>query len=263
MIEKIGIGLISPSAPAPALFPERFKRGVKFFESLGFIVKCGKHVLDKDGMTSASARERADDINSLIVDPEVSILMATIGGDYSAEILPYLDWKCIQENKKSLIGYSDITVLLHAIGIKTKQVVFYGPTLMTEFSEYPIPPNMSKESFLKIFDNREDIVISSSEFLLEKGPDWGLPPIERNHFCPVFPKTIRSGHTSGIVLGGCIESLGRLRGTEFWPDFKDAILLMETSDDEFDEKKWRCLIADFVNIGVFKKIVGIDRKSVV
>ena len=153
--KKIGIGLITPSAPAPALFPERFERGVDRLEALGFKVKVGEHVSTKNGMTSATAVERAKDINLLYGDNDISLIMATIGGDYSAEILRFLDWEKIRLNKKGLIGYSDITILLLAIGIKAKQIVYYGPTLMTEFAEYPVPPHKSEEAFLKIFDNNK------------------------------------------------------------------------------------------------------------
>ena len=115
---KIEIGLVTPSAPAPALFPERFKRGVSCLENLGFKVKLGKYVSTKNGLTSATAMERAADMNEFFADKDVSLLMASIGGDYSAEILPYLDWELIRANKKGLIGYSDITVLLLAVGVK-------------------------------------------------------------------------------------------------------------------------------------------------
>lgn len=254
---KIGIGLITPSAPAPALFPERFKRGVSCLENMGFNVKLGKYVSTKNGMTAATAIERATDINEFFADDDVSLLMASIGGDYSAEILRYLDWKVIQANKKGLIGYSDITILLLAIGIKAQQIVYYGPTLMTEFAEYPIPPHVSKEAFLKIFDENSALEISPCRDLLDKGSDWALPPIERTSSCPVFQKTIRPGCANGIVIGGCLEALERIRGTEYFPNFKNAIFIMETVNEEFDEKQWRAIIADYTNLGVFKDIEGI------
>lgn len=255
--EKKTIGLVTPSSPAPACFPERFQRGVENLENMGFRVKYGKHVLTKDGLTSASAEERAMDINHLFEDKDVSLIMATIGGDFAAEILPYLDWNIICQNKKGFIGYSDITVLLHAIGIKGKQVVYYGPTLMTEIAEYPNPPYLSTNAFLQIFDELNEKIISPSDLLMEKGTDWGLSPKERKLVCPVSQKTIRSGCAEGIVLGGCVEALERLRGTEFWPDFTNAIMLLETVDEEFNEKKWRAIISDYINMGVMKKISGL------
>lgn len=252
----VTLGLVTPSAPLPALFPDRFERGVSSLVNLGFNVKRGAYVSTRDGAVAACAQKRAEDINSLFLDPDVSLLMATIGGDYAAEILPYLDWDTIRSNKKGLIGYSDITVLLHAIGLKSQQVVFYGPTLMTEFAEYPKPPRLSAEAFMELFGPGDKLVISPVDSLLAKGSDWALPPQERVKTCPVFQKTIRAGSADGVVLGGCMEALERLRGTEYWPSFKDAILAIETVDDEFDEKKWRSFIADYTNMGILKAIRG-------
>lgn len=254
---KVMIGLVTPSAPAPALFPDRFKRGVKCLENLGFKIKTGNYVTTKNGSTSATAIERAKDINQLFLDDNVSLIMATIGGDYSAEILRYLDWEVIRANKKGIIGYSDISILLLAIGIKAQQIVYYGPTLMTEFAEYPTPPSLSKDAFLKIFNRNSNLEIVPCDILLDKGNDWALPPKERTLSCSVFQKTIRAGCTNGIVLGGCIEALERIRGTEYFPNFKDAILIMETVDEKFDEKKWRSIIIDYINMGIFKNINGI------
>ena len=201
--------------------------------------------------------ERAADMNEFFADKDVSLLMASIGGDYSAEILPYLDWELIRANKKGLIGYSDITVLLLAVGVKGQQVVYYGPTLMTEFSEYPVPPRMSEAAFLKAFDENSILEITPCSALLGKGSDWALPPVERTSSVPVFQKTIRSGCADGIVIGGCIEALERIRGTEYFPNFKNAIFIMETVDEEFDEKKWRAILTDYANMGVFKNVEGI------
>ena len=253
----MGIGLVTPSAPAPARFPDRYKRGVNNLESLGFTVKCGAYVTTQEGLVSASAKDRASDINRLFLDEDVSLLMATIGGYYSAEVLPHLDWEAIRANKKGMIGYSDITVLLHAIGIKAQQVVYYGPTLMTEFAEYPRPPLNSQTSFLQVFNETRNLAISPISSLLAKGVDWSLPPEERVNFCPVFQQTIRPGQAQGIVLGGCMEALDHLRGTEFWPNFKNSILLLETIDDDFIESKWRSFVADYTNMGVFNEIVGV------
>ncbi len=256
-IEKMGIGLVTPSAPAPALYPERFKRGTKYLENIGLNVIEGKYVLCKDGVSSASPIKRAEDINNMFNDNNVSLVMATIGGDYSAEVLPYLDWELISKNRKGMLGYSDITILLNAIGIKTKQVVFYGPTLMTEFAEYPVSPYKSEIAFLQAFNDENQLIVSPVNSLLAEGVDWALEPKERVVEYPVFQRTIRTGKTSGIVLGGCIESLERLRGTEYFPCFKDSILLIETVDDDFNEKKWRCFITDYINMGVFKDLSGI------
>lgn len=251
------IGMVTPSAPAPALFPERYNRGIEWLIREGFLIKEGQYVLSKKGLSSASAIERAQDINSLFEDESVSLIMATIGGDFASEILPYLDWDKIKKNRKGMIGYSDISVLLNAIGVKGHQVVYYGPTLMTEIAEYPEPPVLSRNKLIEAFDDSESYGITPSEYLLGKGTDWALPPIQRTEQIPVIQKTIRSGCAEGVVLGGCLEALERIRGTEYWADYTGAIMLAETVEEKFDEKKWRAFITDYRNMGVLQKLSGL------
>lgn len=38
------------------------------------------------------------------------------------------------------------------------------------------------------------------------------------------------GTLNGKIIGGCLESVLHLRGTEYWPDFKDSILFWEISE---------------------------------
>ena len=41
------IGMVTPSAPAPALFPERYNRGIEWLIREGFLIKEGQYVLSK------------------------------------------------------------------------------------------------------------------------------------------------------------------------------------------------------------------------
>lgn len=254
-IEKC-VGIVTPSTPAPALFPERYNRGKKQLTNLGFNIIESKFATTIDGCVAASAKNRAKDIMSLYVNSKIDFVIASLGGNYSAEVLPYIDWMLIQKHKKILIGYSDITILLIAFGVKGKQVSFYGPTLMTEFAEYPSAPKYSIESFCGAVA-RENLTITPVLSLYTDGTDWALPPTQRELSCVVNQRVIRSGICTGTVIGGCIESLSRLRGTEYWPCFKDAILLLETSEDEFNEFNWRSLLVDYKNMGVLDDVSGI------
>lgn len=257
MKNKKSIGIITPSFAAPAFFTDRYNRGISYLKSIGFDIVEGKYVTSLNGVTSGTEEERAADINEMFANSDVFLIMATIGGHYSAETLPYIDWDIVTSSTASLIGYSDITILLNAIGLRAKKVVFYGPTLMTEIAEYPKAPSISIESFLSILNSENRYVVSHCNTLYSKGTDWSLAPTERIQNVPVFSKTIRPGKCEGVVIGGCIESLERLRGTEYFPSFKNAILLLETSEDDFSEVRWRNLLTDYINLGIIAQINGI------
>src|SRR3989442_12208263 len=72
---------------------------------------------------------RAEDVNAAFRDKAVNGVIASIGGDESIRILPYLDPKIIRANPKVLVGFSDITTLttyVNQLGL----VTFNGPMIM-------------------------------------------------------------------------------------------------------------------------------------
>ncbi len=251
------IGIITPSSPAAGFFPERYKRGLSMLGELGLEYEEGDFVTTVKPPVAADAPSRASDIHRMYENDDIGLIIATIGGNYCAEILPYLDYELIKNNPKGLIGYSDITILLNAIAKKGEQVVYYGPTLMTEFSEYPKGPEYSMKAFMNALNSDAPLVIRPTDTLYSEGTDWSLAPTERVLDTPVFSKTIRPGTAHGTVIGGCVESLGRLRGTEYWPSLDGAILLLETSEGVYDNLAWRAVISDYINMGVFDKVAGI------
>ena len=103
------IGFFSPSTPITALTPKRFKKGKNFLEVKGFHLKAGSLTGRKDYYRSGSIKERADELNALIRDPDVKCIMSTIGGCNSNSIVPYIDYNAFKANPKIIIGYSDVT----------------------------------------------------------------------------------------------------------------------------------------------------------
>ena len=80
--EKPCIGIFTPSMPAHIILEGLFKAGLKQLESDGFRVKVGRLTASgsTEGYRTADGRLRAEEFMELIHDPEVGILMATIGG---------------------------------------------------------------------------------------------------------------------------------------------------------------------------------------
>ena len=68
---------------------------------------------------------------------------------------------------------------------------------------------------------------------------------------------LRGGQTEGVLIGGCLESLEHLRGTPFWPDFDDAILFLETSEEAPPPTRVDALLTDYQNMGVFERLRGL------
>ncbi len=68
---------------------------------------------------------------------------------------------------------------------------------------------------------------------------------------------LRQGLAEGPLIGGCIESLEHLRGTKFWPDFSDAILFLETSEEKPSPSDVDAMLMDYQNMGVLEQISGL------
>ena len=118
---KIGdsIGFFSPSSPITYTCPKRFERGKKYLEDKGFNIIEGNLTKKYDFYRSGSIKERAEELNNLITNPEVKCIISTIGGMNSNSILPYIDYESFRRNPKVIIGYSDVTAILLAIYAQT------------------------------------------------------------------------------------------------------------------------------------------------
>lgn len=229
------IGVVSPSWGGAGAFPHRLERGVAQLTALGVRVKFGQHALNERGFVSDTPQKRVSDLHEMFLDPDVRLVLAAIGGDHSCHLLPLLDFDLIAEHPTLFMGYSDIAVLNVAIWQRTGLVTFNGPTLLTDFAEYPQMHEYTKSSFLRsVCDPTPIEAITPSPCWTEEFLDWQQRhDLERpRRLEPSEGWTWLKGHMAeGILVGGCLESLQHLRGTPFWPDYDGAILFFETSEE--------------------------------
>lgn len=225
------IGIFSPSSPVTNVCPNRFKNGLKYLNSKGFNILEGSLTGKRDFYRSGSIKERAKELNSLIKNDKVKCIMSTIGGMNSNSILPYIDYEAFKNNPKPIIGYSDVTAILLAIYAKTGISTYYGPALVASFGE--MEPFVSKT--YKYF---EDILVKNITFPYElKKPDtWTEEYIdwENQNRSKVEIKnnwiTVYGGVTEGRVIGGNLDTMTCIWGSEYMPEIKQGdILFIEDS----------------------------------
>ena len=255
------IGVASPSWGGPAVFPHRLENGVAYLESRGFRVRVAAHARGQAGFVSGSAAERAADLHDLFGDPDVTAVIASIGGDHSCHLLPHLDFDLIAANPKVFMGYSDITVLNVAIWQRTSLVTFNGPAMMTDFAEYPTPFDYTIRYFDRAVCSGAPIGrIEPATLWTEELLDW------RTQIDLTRPRQmsdaagwtwLRAGAAEGQLVGGCVESLQHLRGTQFWPDLEGRILFIETSEEKPSPARIDGILMDYENMGVFGQISGL------
>lgn len=69
------IGVFTPSAPATVTAEKRFTRAKAFLEGKGFHIKDGSRTGKQESYRSGTPKERAEELNELLRDPEVTMIM--------------------------------------------------------------------------------------------------------------------------------------------------------------------------------------------
>ena len=144
-----------------------------------------------DEIVSSDAKERIKEFNELL-DEDIKLLMNIRGGDFLYETLDGLDFQKIVKKNIWVEGYSDITNLLYILTTKYDLATIYGLNA-------------------KSFDNEilEEYQLNNIDFLNGKK----FKQFSFNNYKTISLKENFSDN--GILIGGCIDTLRYLFGTEY------------------------------------------------
>ncbi len=221
------VRLIAPSLSLSLKDKAKIVKAEKYFKSLGYTLTIGKYVFQKDNYFGCSSIEnRVADLMDAFLDKNVEIILCANGGYNVNQILPYIDYKKVQQNPKILIGYSDITALLIAIMKKTTLTTYYGPMLdgFGSGNEYTL------KYFEKILEKKDFFITSSKEIYDYQKINGKIKEvtIKNNGMIP-----IQEGKAIGKIIGGNLCTLNLLQGTEYMPDLNNSILFLEDDADDY------------------------------
>jgi muramoyltetrapeptide carboxypeptidase LdcA involved in peptidoglycan recycling len=230
------VAAVTLSWGGPGAFPDRYEIGARQLEAaFGVGVVPTEHALRDPAWITDNPAARADDLMAAFADPNVAGIVATIGGDDSIRILPFLDLDVIRDHPKVFLGFSDTTVT-HCACLGAGIVPFYGPSIMAGFGENTGPFAYALEGVRRtIFEPDlpltwpENDVGWTVEML-----DWANPANQQiaRSLTPTTGWRWHGGRAAeGPIVGGCIEVLDWLRGTEWFPDLDGAVLAIETSEE--------------------------------
>lgn len=225
------IAVYSPSSPASAFAKARFERAKAYLSDKGYIIKEGPLTGQRDFYRSGSIQERVDELNALIRDPEVRCIMSMIGGMNSNSLLPYLDYEAIKKDPKIFVGYSDVTALLLGIYAKTGLVTYYGPALVASFGELPPYVDETFASFEAIVSGniQYPYPLPTPKEWTEEYIDWSLQDRSKHPQANQLI-TVHPGRHTGRLIGGNLNTMGGIWGSEYMPEIKQGdILLIEDS----------------------------------
>ncbi len=255
MAEGDTIGLIAPSQSAAYIEPRVWQIGLDRLRSLGFEVKVGEHVMERTGHTAGSVENRLADLTDFLEDEDVAAIMTVFGGYSSNQLLHHIDYDLVRKARKFFVGYSDITAMNNAFLSKAGLASFSGPAFVT-FCQ-PDLPRYTIDRFMELARGDEDVVTvrASDEWaedLWFEKEDLGPREWRMN----TGWRVINGGKVSGKAVGGNLNTLLLLSGTEFWPDLDGAVLFLEEDDHESPATIDRNL-THLKHLGVFDQISGL------
>ena len=231
---KIGdtIGVIAPSSPIVGDNIEELNTAKEIIENLGFKVKYSKNIFSNTNNYSATAREKADDINEMFSDKDVKMIWCAKGGNNSNSTFEYIDYDNIKKNPKIICGFSDITSLTNMITEKTGLITFSGTnfkTVATDETDYSL-----KEVLKRFVDGSLELGVKGEEY-----------------------KIIQQGVAEGQLIGGNLNLTSGMVAGKYSIDFTDKILFLEELGFETEPAMVSNFLYYMKQNGIFNKVKGI------
>ena len=127
------IGITAPSAGV-GVENEDFER------SLQQLKERFKDIVETDNVRQeidvvCPPEERADQLEELIKNKDISAIICATGGDFLTDMLPYINYENIKKYPKWIMGYSDPTNLLYTITTILDIATIYGSNVGSFDSE--------------------------------------------------------------------------------------------------------------------------------
>ncbi|PLT28905.1 S66 family peptidase [Peribacillus deserti] len=212
--EGLTIGVTAPSSGVEAELHDLVNLAGRRLTAKGFHIVIGETVWTQEKAKSSSAKKRADEFTNMMDNEEIDILIPPWGGELLIEMLEHINFQHLQD--KWVLGYSDISVLLLAITLKTGMATAHGTNLIDLRGESSDPVTSMWQTVLST--PKGEAVLQKSSLKYQK--EW-----QHNNPSPcVFHLTEdtlwKTNGTSqvrmqGRLLGGCIDVIRHLAGTPY------------------------------------------------
>lgn len=252
--------------------------GLKRLESFGLNVHFSKHALMGRDYISKHPESRAEDLMEAFKS-DTDMILCAIGGDDTYRLLPFLFEedklkKCVKN--KIFLGFSDSTMnhwMLHKVGLNT----FYGQSFLADVCELwddMLP--YSKSYFSELIETGTISKIVPSDVWYDARTDFSpsaIGTITQSHENQGFISLQGSDYFEGEILGGCIDSIYDIFNNERYADsvelckkyglfpeiddWRNRILLLESSEEKPTPEKYRKMLTELKNSGIFDVINGV------
>lgn len=187
------VAIVSPAGKVDASY---IKAASEYLRGRGFRVSIGDHVYDSWSRFAGTDRNRAEDLQAAISDPEVAAIWFSRGGYGCGRLIGMVDLSSLAKRHKWLVGCSDITyfhsLLQNTMGLTS----VHGP----------MPKAFERDGA------DENGVGMLWDLLSGLWPEYSIDPHPLNRF----------GIGEGVLIGGNLTVLDILKGSilDFNPEGK-------------------------------------------
>lgn len=229
------IGVFAPSSYAKK---DRVKSAQAYLIDQGYKISLHPQVFAQDGNLAGTDRQKTQALNDLFADDTIDAIFCARGGNGLLQYIDEIDYDLIRHNPKPVIGFSDVTVLHHALLNKANMVSFHGPIF--QYMKGDIHSESTQACLNLISGGYKKNLFEMSKY---QQPEYPL-------------KIIQKGCVQGRLIGGNLTLLSELTKTSnYKPQFANNIVFFEDTEN-YAYKHERQLASFFLN-DEFKKVRAI------
>ena len=224
--------LTACSDPLPESAGEIIGEIAQFLTDRGLTVEQSPYLFGCD--EPDPGKKKAGVLNRCFKDPDMEYIFDATGGDLANTVLRHLDFEAVRESKAVFHGFSDLTTVINAITAKT---------------------------------GREAVNYQIRNIVGAQRPNDTVTPEERRQYFDravlghavaaedLEVKFLRGTSMRGRVQGGNVRCMLKLAGTQYWPDLRGAILLLESHGGGVSQMM--TMVEQYLELGVADEISGV------
>ena len=217
-LQKNGtIGFVAPSfGCATEPYSTCFDAALKKFERLGYHTQLGPNCRVEEGIgISNTPALCGKELTESYCSKDNDILISCGGGEMMCEVIPYMDFERMkQADPKWYLGYSDNTNFTFLSTTILDTAAVYGPCA-SSFGMQPWHPSL--QDTMDVLTGKMRCVSNYDSWELEQIKDETMPLVPYNTTEPfkLVAYSMDVCAFSGRLIGGCLDCLVNLVGTEF------------------------------------------------
>ncbi|WP_342561547.1 S66 peptidase family protein [Paenibacillus sp. FSL R7-0345] len=209
------IGVTASSLGVDEQHRDIFDEAVERMEARGYQVIVGETVYKQDKARSAPGKERGLEFNRMIEDESIGLIIPPWGGELLIEMLEFINFD--QMKPKWVLGFSDISLLLFVITLRTGIATAQGPGFGDLRGKQT---DETTGMWQQVLSTQAGGSIVQQSSLKHQGTEMGEDspsPYLFNLNTPTRWKSVPDQDVllKGRLLGGCIDVIRHIIGTPY------------------------------------------------